>query len=50
MLYVFAYISAKRVLFFRKAKQADETVNPYKNSDDGEVNKAFEEDIEQTGL
>uniref|UniRef100_A0A671P0S0 Angiotensin-converting enzyme n=1 Tax=Sinocyclocheilus anshuiensis TaxID=1608454 RepID=A0A671P0S0_9TELE len=34
----------------KKAKKADETVNPYENSDDGEVNKAFEEDIEQTGL
>uniref|UniRef100_A0A8C1ZDQ6 Angiotensin-converting enzyme n=1 Tax=Cyprinus carpio TaxID=7962 RepID=A0A8C1ZDQ6_CYPCA len=36
--------------FFRKAKKADETVNPYENSDDGEENKAFEADVEQTGL
>uniref|UniRef100_A0A672T819 Angiotensin-converting enzyme n=1 Tax=Sinocyclocheilus grahami TaxID=75366 RepID=A0A672T819_SINGR len=33
----------------KKTKKADETVNPYENSD-GEENKAFEEDIEQTGL
>lgn len=36
--------------FFRKAKKAEETMNPYDNSDEGEVNKAFEQDIEQTGL
>uniref|UniRef100_A0A8C1B627 Angiotensin-converting enzyme n=1 Tax=Cyprinus carpio carpio TaxID=630221 RepID=A0A8C1B627_CYPCA len=34
----------------KKAKKADETVNPYENSDDGEENKAFEADVEQTGL
>ncbi|KAF4107393.1 angiotensin-converting enzyme 2 [Onychostoma macrolepis] len=34
----------------KKAKKADETVNPYENSDDGQMNKAFEEDTEQTGL
>ncbi|MCX7564695.1 hypothetical protein OS176_14380, partial [Xanthomonadaceae bacterium XH05] len=34
----------------KKAKKAEETVNPYENSDEGEVNKAFEQDIEQTGL
>ncbi|XDV51495.1 hypothetical protein PO909_020360 [Leuciscus waleckii] len=34
----------------KKAKKAEETMNPYDNSDEGEVNKAFEQDIEQTGL
>ncbi|XP_056324387.1 angiotensin-converting enzyme 2 isoform X1 [Danio aesculapii] len=36
----------------KKAKKAKEASieNPYDGSDDGEVNKAFEEDIEQTGL
>uniref|UniRef100_A0A8C1GMF0 Angiotensin-converting enzyme n=1 Tax=Cyprinus carpio TaxID=7962 RepID=A0A8C1GMF0_CYPCA len=34
----------------KKAKKAEETVNPYENSDDGEENKAFEADVEQTGL
>ncbi|KAL1265889.1 hypothetical protein QQF64_003916 [Cirrhinus molitorella] len=33
----------------KKAKKA-ETVNPYENSEAGEVNKAFEENTEQTGL
>ncbi|RXN26547.1 angiotensin-converting enzyme 2 [Labeo rohita] len=34
----------------KKAKKSDKTVNPYENSDDGEVNSAFEEHSEQTGL
>lgn len=36
--------------FHRKAKKVEDTVNPYEESDKGQMNKAFEDDVELTGL
>ncbi|KAI7795118.1 angiotensin-converting enzyme 2 [Triplophysa rosa] len=34
----------------KKAKKVEDTVNPYEESDKGQMNKAFEDDVELTGL
>lgn len=36
--------------FLRKAKKVEDTMNPYEEPDKGQRNKAFEDDVELTGL